>query len=58
MNIFIVSMFYKDKQNAEKAIFVYEQAKALALRGHNIIVLAVNPTITIMGDKHEIEYLR
>lgn len=57
MNIFIVSMFYKDKQNAEKAIFVYEQARALALRGHNIIVLAVNPTITIMGDKHEIEYI-
>ena len=57
MNIFIVPMFYKDKQNAEKAVFIYEQTKALAIRGHNVIVLAVNPTITIGRDNHKIEYI-
>lgn len=41
MKIFFLPTSYPDKDNPQRDIFIYEQAKELANRGHEIIVLHV-----------------
>lgn len=42
MRIFILPTSYPDKTNPKKNIFIYEQAKELASRGHEVVVLHIS----------------
>lgn len=50
MKIFFLPTSYPNKKNPQKAIFIYEQAKQLALLGHEVTVLHVEklPTRDIL----------
>lgn len=51
MKIFILPAAYPDQKHPQKHIFVYEQAKALAKLGHEIIILHVSllPSIQLLS---------
>ena len=68
MKIFIIPTSYPDESNPVANIFIYEQVKALALLGHEIIVLhvkklptakiysSVDKTIKVNRDDYSVRY--